>query len=187
MRYLTTGQVAKACQVSLVAVKKWIKDGKLKAFRTPGGHYRIELEEFQRFRTAHRFPVEQEEPPRILVVDDDPQVVEVLLDALRATHPAPKLEAAFNGYEGLLKVGTFRPHLLVLDLRMPGLDGFEVCRRIKGEPATQATRVLAMTAYPEESAKEEALRCGADAFLAKPFAIRELEVQMERLLHRRLG
>jgi excisionase family DNA binding protein len=181
-RYLTTGQVADACEVSLVAVKKWIKGGKLKAFRTPGGHFRIAADEFKRFQTAYRFPSEHEEPPRILVVDDDPKIVELLLDALRAIRPAPKLEAASNGYEGLLKVGTFRPHLLVLDLRMPELDGFEVCRRIKGDPAIQATKILAITAYPEDDAKEKVLQCGADAFLAKPFALKELRAQAGRLI-----
>jgi excisionase family DNA binding protein len=185
VRYLTTGQVAKACQVSLMAVKKWIRQGKLKAFQTPGGHFRISTSEFKRFQAVHRFPLEPEEPERVLIVDDDPLIVGMLLEALRSTRPALKLEAASNGYEGLLKVGTFRPHLLVLDLRMPELDGFEVCRRIKGDSATQATKILAITAYPEESAKEEALRCGADAFLAKPFAIEELEAQVGRLIEPR--
>jgi len=189
MRYLTTGQVARACQVSVVAVKKWIRRGKLKAFRTPGGHFRIAADEFQRFRTAHRFPPDRfppegDEPLRILVVDDDPQIVEVLVLVLRGLRPAAKLETASSGYEGLLKVGTFRPHVLVLDLRMPGLDGFEVCRRIKDDPVTRATRVLAITAYPEQSTKEEVLRCGADAFLTKPFMMEELKAQVQRLLRR---
>jgi len=182
MEYLTTGQVGKACQVSVVAVKAWIKQGKLKAFQTPGGHFRIEADEFRRFWTAHRFPDAGDEPLRILVVDDDPEVVQLLLDALSSMSPAPKLEAASNGYEGLLKVGTFRPHLLVLDLRMPELDRFEVCRRIKENPVSQATKILALTAYPEESAKETALRCGADAFLTKPFVVDELLAQLERLI-----
>ena len=182
MGYLTTGQAAKACQVSLVAVKNWIKEGKLNAFQTPGGHFRIPADELQRFRAAHSFPEENGEPSRILVVDDDPQSVEVVLLALSATQPPPKLEAAFNGYEGLLKVGTFRPHLLMLDLRMPELDGFEVCRRIKSDPATQDTKVLAITAYPEEFAKEKILNCGADAFLAKPFKITELIAQVRQLM-----
>jgi excisionase family DNA binding protein len=184
MRFLTTGHVARACQVSVVAVKKWIRGGKLKAFQTPGGHFRIAADEFERFRLTHHFPPEREEPLRILVVDDDPQIVEVLLLVLRALRPAPKLEAASSGYEGLLKVGTFRPHVLVLDLRMPGLDGFEVCRRIKGDPVTRTTRVLAITAYPAESTKEEVLRCGADAFLTKPFMIKEVKAQVQRLLRR---
>lgn len=181
-RYLTTGQLAKVLEVSLVTIKKWIKQGKLKAFRTPGGHYRVTVEELERLKTTYGFLAESSEIPHILVVDDEPEMVALVSDALRGTRPAPKLEAAFDGYEGLLKVGTFHPHLLVLDLRMPGLDGFEVCRRIKGDPAIRATRILAITAYPEGSARERALQCGADAFLTKPFTIQELKAQVRRLL-----
>ena len=183
-RYLTTGHVAKACEVSLVTVKKWIRIGKLRAFRTPGHHYRVTLEEFQRFRIEYGFPAEHEGPPRILVVDDEPEMVALVSDALRGIRPAPKLEAAFDGYEGMLKVGTFRPHLLVLDLRMPGMDGLEVCRRIKGDPVTRATRILAITGYPEDAAKERALQSGADAYLTKPFILKELKAAVRRLMTR---
>lgn len=181
-RYLTTGQVSGACEVSLVTVKKWINQGKLKAFRTPGGHFRVAADEFQRLRTTYGFPAEPKASPRILVVDDDPGMVSLVSDALRGIRPPLKLEAAFDGYEGILKVGTFRPHLLVLDLRMPGVDGFEVCRRIKRNPATRATRILAITAYPEDFARERAFECGADAFLTKPFTIKELKAEVRRLL-----
>ncbi len=116
-RYLTTGHVSKACEVSLVTVKKWIKQGKLKAFRTPGGHFRVAAGEFQRFRTTYGFPAEPTDSPRILIVDDDPGVVSLVSDALRGIRPPLKLESAFDGYEGILRVGTFRPNLLVLDLR----------------------------------------------------------------------
>jgi CheY-like chemotaxis protein len=66
-----------------------------------------------------------------------------------------------------LKIGSFQPHLLVLDLRMPGLDGFEVCRRVKEAPATKATKIIAMTGFEDEQAQQLALTCGADAFLTK--------------------
>lgn len=181
-RYLTTGQVSKACEVSLVTVKKWISQGKLKAFRTPGGHFRVSADEFQRLRTTYGFPAEPKVSPRILVVDDDPGMVSLVSDALRGIRRPLKLEAAFDGYEGILKVGTFLPHLLVLDLRMPGVDGFEVCRRIKRDPATRATRILAITAYPEDSAREKAFEYGADAFLTKPFTIKELKALVRRLI-----
>ena len=71
-RYLTTGDVAKACGVSSASVKKWIGQAKLRALRTPGRHFRIPVEEFQRFRAAYGFPLESEHAPRILVVDDSP-------------------------------------------------------------------------------------------------------------------
>lgn len=178
VRYLTTGQIAKRHQVSPVTVQRWIKSGMLKAGRTPGGHFRVREDEFQRFLTSHGFP---DEPRRILVVDDSPSVVEAFCALFRELIPACKVEGAFSGYEGLLKVGVFRPHLLVLDLRMPGLDGFEVCRRIKADPEIRTTKILAVTAYPEENTREEALRCGADAFLAKPFRNKDLVALAERL------
>jgi len=174
--------VSKACEVSLVTIKKWIKQGKLKAFRTPGGHFRVAADEFQRLWTTYGFPAEPKAAPRILIVDDDPGMVSLVSDALRGIRPSLKLEAAFDGYEGILKVGTFRPHLLVLDLRMPGVDGFEVCRRIKGDPITRTTRILAITAYPEDSAKEKVFQCGADAFLTKPFTMKELKAEVRRLI-----
>lgn len=181
-RYLTTGEVAKACEVSLVTVKKWIRQRKLKAFRTPGGHFRVTAEEFQRLQAAYGFARELEDAPRVLVVDDDPGLLEVLLSVLRDARPGLKLEAASDGYEGLLKVGTFRPQLLVLDLRMPGIDGFEVCRRIKSDPVLRTAKILAITGYPEGDARERALESGADAFLTKPFTVEELMAQVKRLL-----
>lgn len=181
-RYFTTGQVSKKCEVSLVTVKQWIRSGKLKAFRTPGGHFRIPAAEFERLRNRYGFLAEPSKEPRILIVDDDPEVVALLMDALRRTRPAAKLETAFDGYEGILKVGTFRPDLLVLDLRMPGVDGLEVCRRIKGDPATRTTRILAITAYPEDYARERAFECGADAFLTKPFTVKALKARVRRLI-----
>ena len=71
-----------------------------------------------------------------------------------------KLESASNGYEGLLKVGNFRPDLLVLDIRMPGLDGSEVCRRVKANSATRTTRILVITAFVDEGGRAGSLPSG---------------------------
>ena len=112
-RYLTTGDVARECGVTPASVKKWIGQEKLHALRTPGRHFRISVEEFERFRAAYRFPAEPEQAPRILVVDDSPIVVDFVMDLLRDLLPGSELEGASNGYEGLLKVGTFHPDLLI--------------------------------------------------------------------------
>jgi excisionase family DNA binding protein len=184
-RYLTTGDVAKACEVSSASVKKWIGQAKLRAIRTPGRHFRIPVEEFQRFRAAYGFPLERQPARRILVVDDSSIVVDFIVDALRDLWPESKLESASNGYEGLLKVGTFCPDLLVLDLRMPGLDGFEVCRRVKVNPATRTTRILVITAFVDEGTAEEARRSGADGFLRKPLRLHDLKAEVERLIRTR--
>ena len=105
--------------------------------------------------------------PKILVVDDQHDFVDLALDSLRDLMPRARLEGACGGYEALLRIGSFQPHLLVLDLRMPGLDGFEVCRRVKEAPATKGTRIVAMTGFDDDQAEQLALTCGADAFVSK--------------------
>lgn len=181
MRFLTTGQIASACQVSIPTIKRWVREGHLSAFQTAGGHYRITDEEFKRFQTAQRIPIEGS--PRILIVDDDPKLLNTLAEALGWDQGYKvKVEVAQDGYEGLIKVGTFRPHLLVLDLRMPGLDGFQVCRKVKADPVTNAIKILAITAYPEGNARERILQAGADGFLEKPFQLADLQAQVASLV-----
>jgi excisionase family DNA binding protein len=181
MRFLTTGQIASACQVTIPTVKRWIREGHLAAFRTAGGHSRITEEEFKRFQAAHKIPVAIEGQARILIVDDDAKFLGALVDAL-SWEPGYKVEAARDGYEGLIKVGSFQPHLLILDLRMRGLDGFEVCRKVKADPVTRGTKILAMTAYPEGDARQRILEAGADGFLEKPFPLAVLQVEVARLV-----
>ncbi len=184
--FLTTGEVAAAYSVSIPTVKRWIQEGQLKAFKTAGGHYRISRTEFQRFQMVHGVPAVREGPPRILIVDDDPRVLDLLVVAL-GLEQGYKVEAAQDGYDGLIKVGTFRPHLLILDLRMPGLDGFQVCRRVKANPATHSTKILAITAYAEGNARERILEVGADGFLQKPFQLAALQAEVARLVGAQTG
>ncbi len=180
MQFLTTGEVADAFQVSIPTVKRWIREGHLAAFRTAGGHYRITEEEFERYRRANGMPG-VEARPRILVIEDDRTLCDELVEAL-SWDRRYEVEAAREGYGGLIKVGTFSPHLLLLDLRMPGLDGFEVCKRVKEYPVTRPIKIVAITAYPEENARERILTAGADAFLEKPIQLVRLQTEVARLL-----
>jgi excisionase family DNA binding protein len=178
MRFLTTGQVASICQVSIPTVKRWIREGHLAAFQMAGGHHRVTDEEFRRFQTANRIPLEG---LRILIVDDDQQLLDVMAEAL-SSDQRYKIETAQDGYEGLIKVGTFHPHLLILDIRMPGLDGFQVCRKVKADPVIRSTKILAITAFSQEDAGEQILGAGADGFLKKPFELNELMAEVGRLV-----
>lgn len=179
-RYLTTGKVGEMLEVSPAAIKKWIQQGKLAAFRTPGGHFRILADEFERFQKTHGFGTGAGEPLRVLVVDDQADV-EVLVASLRASHPRAQLETAANGFEGLLKVGTFRPDVLLLDLGLPGMDGFEVCRQIKRDPVIRDTKVVVMAARLLD-AEPRAMDAGADGFLSKPFEAATVDGLLRRLL-----
>ncbi|MFQ5961613.1 MAG: response regulator [Candidatus Methylomirabilales bacterium] len=181
MQFLTTGEFAQACQISIPTVKRWIREGHLAAFRTAGGHYRITEQEFKRFKLASGMPVEEAGRPRILIIEDDKALCNELVEAL-SWDQKYEVEAAGEGYGGLMRVGTFYPHLLILDLRMPGLDGFEVCKRVKEYPVTRSIKIVAITAYPDENARERILTAGADAFLEKPIQLVKLQTEVARLL-----
>ncbi len=116
-KLLTTGEVARYCDVSTNAVKKWIRNGRLKAFRTPGGHFRVDSEDFREFLLLHKMPVYAEffekKGRRILLVDDDSQVREMLTEVLRAMDMDLVVEQAEDGYDALLKAGHSKPDLLV--------------------------------------------------------------------------
>ncbi len=178
---MTTGEIADVLQVTIPTVKRWIRDGHLKAFRTAGRHYRVTADELERFKAAHGIPTVGDEPRRVLIIDDDARLLEVLADGF-ALDPRYKVETAADGYEGLIKIGNFRPHLLVLDVRMPGLDGFEVCRKVRQQVSTRGTRILAITGFAEARVKERILEVGADAFLQKPFTLDDLSGEAARLL-----
>ena len=182
MVYLTTGEVARRCQVSVGTVKNWIEAGQLEAFRTPGGHFRIKSSALQQFQSAFGFPADPDDRPRILVVDDQREFVDLAIDSLKVLLPDARLEGAGGGYEALLRIGSLQPHVLLLDLRMPGLDGFEVCRRVKEAPASKGTRIVAMTGFVDDQAEARALACGADAFISKRAGVAALVRQVKTLL-----
>lgn len=184
MRFMTTGAVASAFQVSIPTVKRWIREGHLSGFQTAGGHYRVTEEELDRFRLSRHIPAPSalaEELPKVLIIDDDPVTLGALADAFTWTGQY-KVEVAQDGYEGLIRVGSFRPGVLVLDLRMPGLNGFQVCRRIKADPATRSIRIVAVSGYAQGDTTARAFEAGADAFFEKPLEFGRLRAEVDRLV-----
>ncbi|MCF8138696.1 MAG: response regulator, partial [Desulfotignum sp.] len=92
-------------------------------------------------------------------------------------------ETAKDGFDAGMKIMTFKPGLVILDLIMPGMDGFEVCRQIKANPDTAHIKVLAVTGYDSEENRQKILSEGADAYLAKPLFKEELMQTIQTLLH----
>jgi DNA-binding response OmpR family regulator len=119
--------------------------------------------------------------PRILVVDDDAALLDALGEAL-TWGDRYEVELCRDGQEALGKVRSFAPHLLVLDVRMQRLTGFQVCRQVKADPATRATRILAITGLGAADTRAHVLEAGADSFLAKPIHLDELEREVAGLL-----
>jgi len=169
----TTFETAKLCHVSPLSIINWVNAGRLPAFRTPGGHRRIRREDLIRFMRDNGMPLAEElrdgsGRPKVLVVDDEASIREVLAEHL-TTRPVPyEVLSAADGFEAGRLVATFRPDIVLLDLRMPGLDGFQVCRTIKADPETSGTTVIAMTGYYSPETESQILECGAVRCFAKP-------------------
>ena len=173
---LAPQEVADLLLVSPVTVRQWANKGDLKALVTPGGHRRFtrrEVENFARQRglTLH---IPDDRVRRVLVVDDDRQLSGYLVELFDSLPESIEVETADNGFDAGRKVLAFRPDLVLLDLMMPGLDGFEVCRRIKEDPSTGDIRIIAMTGYPSPGNIERIVPAGAEACLAKPIDTRAL-------------
>lgn len=117
---------------------------------------------------------------RILVVDDDPAITIALRRAL--TFEGYQVETAQDGEEGLRLVRDWTPNLIILDILMPGIDGIEVCRRIR---EAEDTPILMLTARDEVADRVRGLDAGADDYLVKPFAPDELLARIRAMLRRR--
>lgn len=116
---------------------------------------------------------------KILIIDDDARLVKNIEIYLKDFDY--RTEGAFNGIEGLQKVKSFQPDLVILDLMMPELDGFEVCREIRKD---NPVPIIMLTARGEESDIVVGLEVGADDYLTKPFSLRELAARIKSNLRR---
>jgi excisionase family DNA binding protein len=169
--FFTTFEVSAICEVNPTTVQNWVKERKLKAYATPGGHRRIRRTDLVTFLKHFGMPLPAElahEPHLVLIVDDEPEIREMLVAAMRSWDVPLEVTTAPGGVEALVSIGERKPDLLVLDLLMPGLNGIDVCRRLKANASTRGIRIVAVTGRQEPEMRERALRAGADLFFTKP-------------------
>ncbi len=178
--YLTPNQVAKLLMVSPATVRQWAEKGELKALLTPGGHRRFLPEDIELFALQRGLTLNSRDSGalRVLIVDDDEQI-RVYLEQLLACYPSQVVtQTASNGFMAGVIVNEFCPHVILLDLMMPGLNGFQVCTDLKASPSTRNIRVIAMTGYPSADNVEAIIDAGAEACLSKPFSSELLRQQL---------
>jgi DNA-binding response OmpR family regulator len=118
---------------------------------------------------------------KVLIVDDSEAFRRLNAEILKMD--GHQVLMARNGRETLDLVRSERPDIILLDIMMPGLDGFEVCRELKGDPATQGTMVVMVTAL-SESARYRAIQAGADEYVTKPITSREMRDLVRTLTER---
>ena len=119
---------------------------------------------------------------RILVIEDDPDIVELLRYNLE--RESYEVASAFTGTEGLAALRRAPPDLLILDLMLPEISGFELCRQLRRDPELQALPVIMLTARGEEADVIAGIELGADDYITKPFSPRELAARVGAVLRR---
>jgi excisionase family DNA binding protein len=181
-RAYTTFEAAKICHVTHHSIKNWIKQGLIRASRTPGGHYRILEEDLTAFREKYdMFPARRSEgQKRIMIVDDEQDALELMERIL--TMEGFELVTVNNATEVGLKAAQSVPDLILLDFLMPEVNGFEVCKALKENDQTRHVPIMAVTCLTKEDDIERIFACGADDYLQKPFKVEELLSKVRELV-----
>lgn len=183
---LNVGLVAKICRVSKKTVLNWIYKDALKAFTTFGGHYRIwpgDLKEFiVKSGLDVPFQFVDERKTTFLIVDDDPAYSILLKEALCTRFPSADVVMSDDGYEALLLIGERKPQLLLLDLRMPRIDGFQVLELLRQRNKDHSMKVVILSAYLDEDTRARLREQGVDQAWDKGENLNLMLQSIEKLL-----
>lgn len=171
---MTPAEAAARLRVSPITLRHWANKGVLRASYTAGGHRRYARKEVERLAAGRR----RGEPQTVLIVDDDHLFAGYLQELICSVDAGVKVVYASDGFEAGRKLILCRPEVVLLDLLMPGLDGFSVCRRIKMEPDTAHIRVIALTGQPSPENVRAILSLGAVHCLGKPVDAQALLMAM---------
>ena len=181
----TTFEVARLCGVFHTTVINWVNKGKLKARVTPGGHRRIPLSALVAFMKKYEMPIPadiENSHKQILVLDDEPMVTRILEKGFVKYKDRYTVQVANNPVDALVIIGKKLPHLLVVDLLMPVMDGFQVCRILKSNPATKEMKIIAISGKKLSASQQDFLGKNCDRLLQKPFELSDLVGTIDRLL-----
>ncbi|UCE27082.1 MAG: response regulator [Candidatus Coatesbacteria bacterium] len=176
-------EIAEMLGVAPSSVGTWIDKGFLEAFKTPGGHRRIYREDLVRFLNQQNIPVPNEvkgDLVRILIIEDEIEVSEMIERAL-SNYEGIEIYSVNDGIAALLEIGRRPPDMVILDIVIPGIDGFEVCKRITRDKILK-TKILTMSGKIEPDDVSKLLESGANRFLRKPFSVEDLTRTVDDLL-----
>lgn len=124
----------------------------------------------------------KEKVKKILIVDDEVEVVEVITELFKLKNPEWQLKVATDGFMAGRMLSEFYPDLVILDLMLPGVDGFDICRHIRQDSELKGVIILAITGYDSPEMKKKIMDSGADDYLAKPMDNKVLVEKVQKLL-----
>jgi len=184
--YCGTTQAAKLLGLSVGTVQSLVERQELHAWKTQGGHRRISMPSIQEYQRKHNMPSPANEAAssqlKVLAVDDDPLTLDMLRNFMSSHQLPVELTTMTSGLEALIHIAHIQPHVLLVDLNMPDVNGFEVLRTLRSDPQFDKMSYLAVSALtPEDIAAQGGLPEGV-ILMAKPLKTQWLNGFMVALL-----
>ena len=177
--WLTLGQAARFLGVAQSTIRKWSDQGRVPAFYTPGGHRRYRRSDLETFLDRSGPGGRTKSGPLVLLVDDDDKVRELVRVTLE--FEGYTVREAGSADEGLEAIAEAKPDLVLLDVMMPHVDGWEMLRRIQERHGARAIPVLMFSGQVDAQAQAQAASGGAQGFVGKPFDLQQLIDQTKQI------
>ena len=177
--WMTLGQAAKFLGVAQSTIRKWSDNGRIPTFYTPGGHRRYRRGDLETF-LSRSGPGRQQSGPPVLLVDDDDAMRELV--RLQLEREGYSVQEAASAAEGLAAIESRKPELILLDVMMPHVDGWEMLRQIQERYGVGSIPVLMFSGQVDEAGERQASSSGARGFVGKGFDLDELVDQAKTIL-----
>lgn len=181
----TTGEVADVCKVSQQTVIRCFDSGRLHGFRVPGSRFRrIPRDSLITFMKTNGIPLDHLESgkKRVLVVDDDEAIIEMFTELLERDGRF-EIKTATTGYDAGLITEQFKPDVMLLDFKLPDINGNVVCRTIRSNPKFEHMKIIIISGVADPDEVNELLASGADEFIRKPFDINSVIERISDLVN----
>jgi excisionase family DNA binding protein len=185
--FYTTREAAKKLGVSITTIQLWVESGVLSAWKTAGGHRRIPSEAIDVMLAGQQSAVDEERAPyphNVVIVEDEPVQREMYKIKFAEWKLPVNLYLAEDGFDGLVMAGKYAPDLVITDLSMPGMDGFEMIRRLLRSNEVHIPAIMAVTALSPQEIEANGGLPDAIPVYAKPIPLGVLKLIVERALHR---
>jgi excisionase family DNA binding protein len=177
--WLTLGQAARFLGVAQSTIRKWSDNGQVPTFYTPGGHRRYRRADLNAFLDRSGPAARPKEGPTVLLIDDDEGVRKLVRVTLE--QEGYRVREAGSADEGMSAIEEERPDLVLLDVLMPHVDGWEMLRRMQERYGTGAIPVVMFSGSAQDASRAEAASRGARGFVGKPFDLQQLVDQTRQI------
>ena len=178
-KLLTPAQAGEFLGVSPITIRYWANEGRIKFITTQGGHRRFEQAEINRLLKRESTVKAKK---TIVIVEDDQQHADLLVEFISVLYPQFDVKVAYSGFEAGSMIENIKPFLIFLDIIMPDIDGFAVCKHIRANSLTKNTPIIAMSGLSKQESIDSIISAGANEFLKKPIRLSVLKESIDALI-----